>query len=489
MADFVSLNEFVDRVGAAQPGQFVDAIRAALRAADLPPIVASKLSKVDRGITAIEEAVQGIKSGEFEPEFARMKAFILKRYEKARSRHTFLDAGGNFVDCIGYEEQQTAISARAAGHALLAGPPPAAGFVEPPPTSGRSSFLDVVPVEPPLSRGETDPFGNVVAAPGGTVPVRRVTLAQLARLGRFSRVFEKAAAPLVAAPEPALGPGVDGFVHRHAGAQAETVSGGYVGCTTYLNLWGRDPAPGTMNLSQCWIMGLSPAGGYPDTVESGWMVQPGMYGGMKLPVLFVYFNPDGYGTRSPRGASRSGYGVNQFGEGFITFPDPEYVVNAAAGGFDSLSTPGGPQKGFYTQWQRDDKGNWILYCGPAKTALKGVGYFPAHLYAPTFLANSAEVLQFGGEVAAQAPEPGTGPMGSGVAPSDPAADGFGTVAFQKEISVQTAIGKPMSYTTLIQFETNFSDRGIADPYRSLAGSSTNSAWGSYVFFGGPDGPL
>jgi hypothetical protein len=237
-----------------------------------------------------------------------------------------------------------------------------------------------------------------------------------------------------------------------------------------------------MHLSQAWIMGPDPSGAspYPDTVESGWQVSP-LAWGTKLPVLFIFFNPDGYGTRSPQNQSRSGYGVNQFGEGFISFPNVKWVANSSAGGFSALSTSGGPQKGFYMQWQRDASGNWILYCGSTKTTLEGVGYFPAHLYQNTFLGQSAKVLQFGGEVASKNPL-GTGAMGSGVAPSNPVTAGFGTVAFQKEISVQTSVGQAMTAAPLTPIEDSLD-------YHAILGRSTNPSWGRFLFFGGTNGPL
>jgi hypothetical protein len=481
MADFLSLNEFMDRTSSAKIDEHIETIKAGISrsyaARTMAPMSMMEHSK----------AVKRFKSGELEAEFSQMKTFVLKRYEKAKATHTFLDAGGNFVDCIGFEQQQTLVTARAKGHKVLKRCPEPS-IIEVKQAKPKRGLRKVEPITPPLSSGAFDAFGNAIMCPEGTIPLRRITISQMARHGRFVRFFEKSPGksfPLAqAGAMPTIDTGPDGYVHRHAIAQA-SVSGpvNYFGCTSYLNLWGEDPSPGDMHLSQTWIVGTDPSGAsaYPDTVESGWQVSPSAWG-TKLPILFIFFNPDGYGTRSPDGQSRSGYGINQFHEGFISFPTTTWIADSAAGGFSTLSTPGGPQKGFAMQWQRDANGNWLLYCGTATDSLVGVGYFPSNLYQNTFLGQSASLIQFGGEVASKNPQ-GSGPMGSGVAPSSPATSGFGTVAFQKQISVQTAIGAAMTSPPLL------ASTDSSGYYESVVGSSNDPSWGSFFYYGGASGPL
>lgn len=480
MADFISLNEFIDRTANAKYTENVDMLRAGFSRAGLVIPTAERELRSDqeapRGMLAHAQAASEIKDDVLESEFNKMKHFVMKRYEHAKSVNTYMDAGGNFVDCIGFEELQTVKNARAAGHTVLTAPPAPAMM----PGGGRGVTAKSLPTAA-KAVAPKDPFLNTMACPEGAVPLRRITIGHMARHGKFENFFQKspgiqpkAATRDVVLPDATvIGP--DGRVHRHAIANVPLNGSRYIGVSTFLNVWGTNPFPGEMNLSQLWLLGDTT--GAPDTIESGWQVNPTAWG-TSFPILFIFFNPDGYGQKSPQGQSRSGYGVNQFHEGFISFPGTKWVVNSA---MSAISTPGGKQQGFFMQWQRDDHGNWILFCGGSPTTMEGAGYFPGYLYQNTTIGQSAEVIQFGGEVAGMSPTP-TGPMGSGAAPSNPAIKGFGSVAYQRMMCHQIAGTASLSLAPLEESrDSNF--------YLSATGTNPNPDWGNYLFFGGQGGPI
>jgi hypothetical protein len=332
-----------------------------------------------------------------------------------------------------------------------------------------------------------------MACPEGRVPFRRITLAQMARFGKFEDFFAKGVgAPMAArtkggkpaakkgaarkprprgrrvAAAPAIPPqlvGSQGEIHRHAICQVD--GGPFVGCSAWFNTWDTDPTPGVFNLSQLWL--VTQVGQKPYTIESGWQVYPGQWS-TRLPVIFVFYNPDGY-------RERSGYFTNQSGEGFIQYSS-DWPLGTALSDF---STVGGTQYGFQMQWELDAKGNWWLSLGSDASNLQVVGSFPASAYANTPLAQRASALQFGGEVCSASPSTATGPMGSGLNPTSPPSAGFGRVAFQKLLAVQTDVGGSMQ-----QAQVQPRDTGDVPNYELAIG--TSQSWGSYHFFGGASAP-
>jgi hypothetical protein len=475
MPDFVSFNEFIDRTASARIAHLADTLQAGLRR-----VVAPKAA---------------VKADVLEEEFEKMKKYVLDLYEGVTSDHTYLDPGGNFIDCIPFEQQAAVRAARKAGHKVKE--------VAPPPTRPEAA-VKVDPMAfgpepsgmvPPLRRGLTDVFGKPIACPEDRVPLRRITLYQLARLGKLEYFFRKhpgrdfdflgkksaktksrtssakaGAKKRATGRSKAVAPeviGGRGEVHRHAICQ--TKPGSYTGCSSWLNIWDVDPSPGVFNLSQQWLLGSTAAGAV-QTIESGWQVYPELWG-TTAPVLFLFYNPGGYDP------STSGYVTNQNGQGFIQ-QSPSWAFGSALA---QVSTRGGPQFGVQMQWEIDADGNWWLYLGSDASSLEAAGYFPAGLYQNGSLSQSAQAVQFGGEVSSQAPPSrATGPMGSGLPPFEDPADGFGEVAFQKLISVQTSVGGSMNPADLDPDEPDQPN------YRAALGSSEK--WKSFLFFGGASAP-
>jgi len=458
MPDFMSFNEFVDSTAAAKIDFHRETIGAGLRrvAAPLAP-GAAPLQAVDSD-DLVEE------------EFDKMKNFLVSRYQgiqNVRLEDTFEGPGENLFDCVEFDQQPTFQAARKAGVDLPADPPkPAPLGDEVPPAANAFNPAVSSPV-PPLRRGLNDRFGNAIACEQDRIPLRRITLAEMARLGKFDRYFAKypAAAPFAGS----LG---TSEIHHHAVCSV-TNGGSYFGCSTWLNVWNVDPSPGVFNLSQLWLLGQTNAGVI-QTIESGWQKYPSQTG--SLPVLFVYYNPNGYNPQT------SGYLSNQSHLGFIQQPGSDWLIGGAMP--QPYSSAGGDQHGNQMQWQIDDKQNWWLFFGTGDQPPSPLGYFPSNLYQNGTLAQSAQQLQFGGEVCSRGPGeptyPTTGAMGSGLRPFATTADSFRKVAFQKQLSVLLSVGGKMTHANL-QVQAGNQDPGYTATQVSNSGSP---AWGSFMFFGG-----
>lgn len=461
MPDSISFNEFVDRTASAKVEHHRETIAAALhRGAAM------------RGnfLTAPVPTAAVAHDDTIEAEFAKMKAHVMNLYKDVgnmAAQHTFLDDGGNFIDCVPFDQQPTYRAAKRAGYALPgAAPSPAKHGTG---AGGSGGFGPLVPAMlPHLRRGLVDALGKPMICPEGRVPLRRVTIAQMARLGNFERFFRKY--PVAA---PFAGTIGSTEIHRHA-VCGDTTGGSYFGCSTWLNLWQVDPSPGVFGLSQLWLIGQTDSG--VQTIESGWQTFP-TYWGTDAPVLFIFYNPDNYGPRS-------GYLNNPDTQGMFGFvqTSSDWIIGGAMP--PPYSSPDGEQYGCQMQWEIDTAGNWWLYLGPGGQDPTALGYFPAGVYSNGPIAQSAQLAQFGGEVCSQAPGtasyPSTGKMGSGLPPFDNLKDSFGEVAFQKQIAVKPDASGSMVPANL---QVNFDPRDAN--YKAAAGNT--SAWGSFMFFGGPNG--
>src|SRR4051794_28044344 len=127
-----SLKEFIKSVEAAEPRQMLRAMG---------------------DVAASHDAM-----GEFQ-------AHVLRHYEGVEAAHSFMDENGSIFDCVPVELQP---SLRALGEAL-AKPP------EPPAARGGSRSDDRRTERvAPLREDREDAHGNRMAAPIGTIPLRRL---------------------------------------------------------------------------------------------------------------------------------------------------------------------------------------------------------------------------------------------------------------------------------------------------------------------------
>jgi hypothetical protein len=288
----------------------------------------------------------------------------------------------------------------------------------------------------PLTLGLHDAYGNAVACPAGTIPVRRVTLDQLTR-------FPTVKAFLAKQPQGTT----PGGPHRYAfGYQGVTNYGG----NSWLNLWSPS---GDFTLSQQWYVNGSGSG--TQTAEGGWVDYPAAFGSQS--VLFVYFTADDYTNTGCWNLTCS------------AFVQTNSSI-ALGGAWGNYSTYGGPQYGFSLQYQYF-QGNWWL-----NVQGTWLGYYPGSVYNGGPMASSSDLTEVGGETytgGSNWPQMGSGQWASA---------GNGQAAYQNDIFYIADQNTTAYYSSLTTDETNPNCYTIA-----YTPSSAGGSWGTYFYFGGPGG--
>jgi hypothetical protein len=407
------------------------------------PQFESFLASVERAQPAAYAAHPATRVSE-RAEFDAMQSHVLGLYEGVEVQHSFVDLNGQIFDCLPIEQQPSLRDARGP----IARPPDAPRLEE---ERARISNPDL-PIPAPLSAERTDRFGHAMVCPPGTIPMRRVTLAELTKWETLGQAFKKSPwggrHPRLGAGEarpdmPARGQ------HKYAHAYQTTST---LGGRSNLNLWAPAVGSEIFSLSQQWHAGGSPV----QTVEIGWQVYPGKYGTTN-PVLFIYWTADGYQHT-----------------GNYNLDSPAFVqINSAwalGGAVGPLSVYGGAQysleMGAYLSG-----GNWWLYVGGGSSG-NAIGYYPASQYGTGPLGTHAEDIDFGGEVVDNTAWPA---MGSGRV----AADGWQRAAYQRDIVVfPRAGGAEYCKLTLSQ---------PSAPCYTIELHTAADPWNDYFFFGGPGG--
>jgi hypothetical protein len=396
--------------------------------------------------------------------------YLKARYSNVEVSNSFVDAAGHHIDCIRVNQQPSL-----GGGGDVASPP---AFEEMPgsPQVGGGRFAAVASQ---LAEDRKDRFGNQAYCPPGFVPVLRVTPERIAKAGGLARFFQKAPD---GGRHPSFGSGsesqamataggpqvpfqvVGGVIHAYAHAPQWVAGNNCTGARSWLNVWTPNPRPGVFSLSQQWIAGNDGRG--VQTIEGGWHVYPDLYNDQQ-PVtrLFVYWTADGYQTTG-------NYNLNpRPGQtGFIQV-DNTWIL----GGAFPASSPGGEQRGFLMQWQRDPaNGNWWLFLQGSGDPV-AVGYYSAAQYGNGPLSQAAQSVDFGGETCGTPGSRQTGPMGSGQL----ASAGWQAAAFHKQVAYLTSGGWVPA--------TLSPDQQDAPAYTIDLHNNSNTAWSTYFYFGGPGG--
>lgn len=359
--------------------------------------------------------------------FAQMQTYILDHYRGVKVEHSFL-LDGAYYDCAVTNTQP---SVRDLGGKKVATPPAALKTVVP---AGEHATSQVAP-------GQTDAFGNKVACPSGTIPIRRVTLEQTTQFPSLSAYFSKQPA---GAGQPTITPG---NAHRY-GVGYQSVAN--TGLNSWLNVWNNS---GEFDLSQIWDVSEAAT---TQTLESGWIHYPAKFGTTNS-VLFIYWTADGYNATGCYDLDCSA---------FVQTNSSIYL----GGGFNPYSTFGGTQYGFGLQYQWYQGNWWLYYSGTA------VGYYPGGIYNGGPLSSgSSNVVEAGGEAYTSTTD--WPQMGSG----DWNTAGFGYAAFQNTIFYIDTTGTGQ-WTSLSPIVTNPACYNL-----TLVPASQGGSWGSYLWFGGPGG--
>lgn len=379
---------------------------------------------------------------------ADMRQHLLTLYHGVSVDHSFAQTEQVF-DCVPVN-QQPAMQLQALTE-----------VANPPPQSPAVALKTSSPAAPSAKSAGTAAQSESEHCEQGTIPMRRVTLDEMARFPNLQAFFAKgpndAGHPQLGKPalprtdKPALAQSAHAYAHAY---QWVNNYGGYGA----LNLW--NPAVNTgwpynevFSLSQHWYVGYSPT---TQTAEVGWQNYPDKYGTHNS-VLFIYYTADNY--------NKTGCYNLECG----AFVQTNSNIHVGAG-FANYSTLGEAQweysVGYYLY-----QGNWWLAANG-----QWVGYYPGSLYNGGQLSRYAQVIDFGGETV-----PGWyywPPMGSGRF----ASQGWQWAAYQRQIVYRD------------------SANGGHNPSLTLSQPSpacytgTNPAWGgadwqTYFYFGGPGGYL
>ncbi|HEY0205440.1 MAG TPA: neprosin family prolyl endopeptidase [Acetobacteraceae bacterium] len=390
--------------------------------------------------------------------FADMHNYLVRHYDGIEAQHSFVDENGSIFDCIPIEQQP---SLRGHSGKLPTAPDlPGASA-----GAGQADGRHARAVEA-LHQGRKDQHGNTMAAPDGTIPMRRLTLENLGRFETLRHFFQKSPVGSGRPPSQQRGPGSDGGEHGDAPFSAPTVAATHrwahayqnvpnLGGHSYLNVW--NPPIGAnqiFSLSQQWYVGGS--GANLQTAEVGWQVYPQMYGNTK-PVFFIYWTADNY--------NKTGC-YNLSCKAFVQ-TNSRWAIG---GTLAPVSIPGGQQYEVQVAYFLS-QGRWWLYVG-GEAGADAIGYYPAAQYNNGALASKAAEIDFGGETVGTTSWP---PMGSGAM----ANAGWQHAAYQRDIrfyppgggtanaSLTASTTAPNCYTATV--------------------AKFNPAWNETLFFGGPGG--
>jgi Neprosin len=386
---------------------------------------------------------------ESEKAFEEMRRHIIDMYEGVQVVSSFIHIG-NYVDCITIESQPTV---RRLGLTEIAKPPAPSPREENQRIPERGELREA---ESPLKAGLKDRFGNPIACPSGTIPMRRITLEMLTRYPTLRDFFSKE-------PKGSQLPGVperQGFLpdwdKTHLHAYADQYVDNYGG-NSWLDLW--NPT-GDLSISQHWYS--SGSGSSTETVEGGWQVLPSKYNTNDA-VLFIYWTADDYNNTGCYNLDCSG---------FVQISSDWYL----GGTWTTYSSTGDGQWGFQLQWKLYN-GNWWLFLKGGGN-IEAVGYYPTSLYNGGQMSQYATRIAYGGEVARQVgnvwPQMGSGAF---------AGTGWEYAAYQNSIfyipqNSDDGVGTWASLTT--------HDEAFSTCYTvNYTSANSGGSWGSYIYFGGP----
>ncbi|KAJ1278944.1 hypothetical protein BS78_04G117400 [Paspalum vaginatum] len=247
--------------------------------------------------------------------------------------------------------------------------------------------------------------------PENTIPIRRTKEEDVLRASsvrRFGKKRPRSIPNLVSSVDNSATPNV---LVGHQHAVASTWQDKYYGTSTVINLW--EPTlerPNDFSLAQLWITGGSYGGNDLNTIEAGWQVSQSMYGD-KNTRLFIYWTSDAYQKT----------GCYNLCPGFVQTNNQI----AIGGSISPVSIYGGSQYDISILiWKDPQGGNWWLKVGGSI-----LGYWPSSMF--SYLADTASVIMWGGEV--YSPDAGqtSTQMGSGHFPEE----GFGKSSYMKNIQV------------------------------------------------------
>ncbi|WP_371498088.1 neprosin family protein [Kitasatospora sp. NBC_00374] len=371
-------------------------------------------------------------------EFAAMRQHILGLYSGVDVPHSFVDDNGQIFDCVPIGDQP----ALKGGSEGPAAPPDA------PPRPDPQGEGPALSVQPQLRSDRLDKFGHAMSCPPGTIPMRRITLEELARGRSLKDFFQKSPAGM--GRHPRMSPAaIEANVHKYAHAfQIVDNLGGH----SFINIWDPNIGSQVFSLSQQWYAAGSPV----QTVECGSQIYPAKYGTTQ-PVLFIYWTADGYQNTGCYNLDCSAF----------TQTNSAWAIG---GTLSPSSVSGGAQYEIETTWYFSG-GNWWLYLG-GTAASNAVGYYRGSLFGNGPLSRNAGDIDYGGEVVDTTAWP---PMGSGAF----ASSGWQFAAYQRDVYYFPVGGGALS--------ASLTGSQPSPKCFTVAVGHAAAPWNEYFFFGGPGG--
>ncbi|XP_057837074.2 protein neprosin isoform X3 [Cryptomeria japonica] len=229
------------------------------------------------------------------------------------------------------------------------------------------------------------------------------------------------------------------------------------------NIWEPYVAPNDFSLGQIWLV-QDQRLPTRQTIEAGWEVYPAHYGDSR-PRLFVYWTNDDYKSTGCRNAECPGFVLSNGAQNYLGQP------------IDQVSEDGKDQIDKLISIKREilqGEAIWSLYIED-----NVVGYWPGSLFSS--LAESTNVVQYGGEVLHSTNDIGTPFSKTHMGSGHFSQEGFSKAAYIRDIQMHNSnnalvypqesiiVGKPLCYNLTLGID------------------NTNSEWGHYMFFGGPGG--
>lgn len=377
------------------------------------------------------------------PENVAVQRFLDERYTAADVRHSFHTIFGEAIDCIDFFAQPGVKALAARGTPVTEMPP------APRAPDGAGDPLAEVEF-----RGQLDQDGLPRACPAGTVPILRITAADVEAAGgleRFTRPYRRKPPPFMKSSaqgpssslgdDPVLGDST-GFSHvfsRFNNSANRIITQGADNAAVF------SPAlsGAVHSLSQLWFYAGSQisqvgqtctAPNCIQTIEVGW-VADGQFEPDPRPRFFVYSTTDGYHTSCF-------VGIGAGCPGWVGFPSAFLVPGQILSG-----GPSGPQSEISFAVKQEQLANGQVFFdvlagyntvpGRATPGVTDTGYFPASNFNGGALQNGATVFVVGSEIQDDNMV-WTAQMGSGSAPSA----GYGQAAYHHGYSACTATGCP-----------------------------------------------
>jgi hypothetical protein len=332
-------------------------------------------------------------------DFIRLKNFYAFLESFTEDIHWFCDMNGHVYDCIPINNQP--------GWHKSSGPLPAAPDltkIDALKVNIKNRWRDAILPAPLADRQKKDKYGNLMACPDGTVPIRRI------EVGNIDNLKQNTLTRLFRSPKYRQS---EGDVSHHLvamGQQQVDASGGH----SIMNLWKplveRAIKENRFSLSQVWYSaGFLGQENVADlqTIECGYIVSPGLYQDENAH-LFIFYTPDGY-----KSGSWDLTGENTFVQ-TSQFVAPGMILSPS-------SVIGGQQYEFELTVLHHDSRWWIYYNREA------MGFYPEKLFNDGQLTKNATYVTFGGESASN--DNNFPPMGSGKY----AAEGWQLAAYQRRI--------------------------------------------------------